>query len=104
MYFDHRVFHHVALYRLKPGVTLDRVRSAREELASLVETLPGVMHFTVTDNLSDQNGGFTMALFSLFESRGAFEIFCRHPSYREVWQRLLQPVVEECIVAEGEAG
>ena len=96
------MFHHVRLYRLKPGVTLDRVRAAREDLAALVETLPGVLHFTVTDNLSDRNGGYTLALFSLFESREAFEIFQRHPSYQSVWDSRLQPVVEDQIIAEGE--
>ena len=96
------MFHHVSLYRLKPGVTLDRVRTAREDLAALVETLPGVLHFTVTDNLADRNSGFTLALFSLFENREAFEIFQRHPSYQEVWGSQLQQVVEEQIIAEGE--
>ncbi|MHC4513401.1 MAG: Dabb family protein [Planctomycetota bacterium] len=96
------MFHYVTLYRLKPGVTLDRVRNAREELAALVETLPGVVHFTVTDNLSDRNRGYTLALFSLFESREAFEIFQRHPSYQKVWESRLQQVVEERIIATGE--
>ena len=70
--------------------------------SSLIETLPGVMHFIVTDNLADQSGGYTMALFSLFESREAFDIFRRHPSYQDVWESKLQQVVEERIVAEGE--
>lgn len=98
------MFHHVTLFRLKPGVTLDRVRQAREQLASLVETLPGVMHFTVTDNLAEGNQGFTLALFSLFESRGAFEIFQRHPGYQQVLAELLNPVVEQRLVAEGPGG
>ena len=96
------MFHYVSLYRLKPGVTLDRVRAAREELAGLVETLPGVLHFTVTDNLSDRNRGYTLALFSLFETREACEIFKRHPSYQEVWESQLQRVIEAQILAEGE--
>jgi len=96
------LFHYVSLYRLKPGVTLDRVRTAREELAALVETLPGVLHFTVTDNLSDRNRGYTLALFSLFESRDACEIFQRHPSYQQVWESQLQPVIDAQIIAEGE--
>jgi len=95
-------FHHVTLFRLRPGVTLEQVRAAREALAALVETLPGVLHFTVTDNLADLNAGFTMVLFSSFENRKAFEIFNRHGEFRRVWQELLEPVVEESIVAEGE--
>ncbi len=95
------MFHHVALFRLKPGITLERVREAREELAALVETLPGVLHFTVTDNLASLNYGYTMALFSMFENQDAFRIFQRHPSYQKVWDDLLEPVIEEKIVAEG---
>ena len=81
---------------------MEQVRAAREALGSLVETLPGVLHFTVTDNLAKLNGGFTMALFSTFENRKAFEIFNRHPEFCRVWRELLEPVVEESMVAEGE--
>ena len=95
-------FHHVTLFRLRPGVTLEQVRAAREALAALIETLPGVLHFTVTDNLAELNAGFTMALFSTFENRNAFEIFNRHPEFGRVWRELLEPVVEESLVAEGE--
>lgn len=95
------MYHHNTLFRLKPGITLDRIRAAREELGRLVETLPGVVHFTVTDNLSDLNQGFTLALFSLFETEQACRIFHRHPDYQRIWNDLLAPVVEDRIIAEG---
>ncbi|MBK8979251.1 MAG: Dabb family protein [Planctomycetes bacterium] len=96
-------FHHVVLFRLRAGVTLDRVRAARSALQDLVETLPGVLHFAVTDNLSDRNGGYTLALFSAFEDRRAFEIFQRHPEWQRVHDELLTPVVEHSVVAQGSA-
>ncbi len=95
-------FHYVNLFRLRPGVTLDQVRAAREALSALVETLPGVLQFVVTDNLAELNSGFTMALFSSFEDRQAFEIFNRHSEFERVWHELLDPVVEKSIVAQGE--
>ena len=95
------MYHHTALYRLKPGITLDRVRSAKDSLALLVETLPGVEHFAVVDNLADLNHGFTLVLFSTFENAQACQIFQRHPEYQRVWAELLSPVVEERIIAEG---
>ena len=97
-------FHHVELFRLREGVTLERVRAARESLAALVETLPGVMHFAVTDNLSDRNEGFTLTLFSAFEDRRAYDIFSRHPEFERVWRELLEPVIAERIVAQGQDG
>ena len=97
------MYNHVILFRLKPGVTLDRVRSAREELSRLVETLPGVVEFAVTDNLAEQSKGFTLALFSVFENEQASQICRRHPEYIRVWNELLEPVVEDCIVAEGKS-
>ena len=87
---------------MKPGVTLDRVRAAREALSRLVETLPGVVHFSVIDNLADLNQGFTLVLFSIFENKQACAICHRHPEYERVWVELLEPVVEDRIVAEGE--
>jgi heme-degrading monooxygenase HmoA len=95
------LYHHITLFRLKPGVTLDRVRAARENLSRLVETLPGVVQFTVTDNVAELNQGFTMVLFSMFESEQAHKICHRHPEYRRVWSELLEPVIEDQIVAEG---
>ena len=95
-------FHHVVLFRLRPGVTLERVRDARDALSRLVETLPGVLHFAVAENLSQDNSGYTLALFSAFEDRQAYEIFTRHAEYRTVWDSLLESVVDSKIVAQGE--
>ena len=97
------MLHHAVLYRLKPGVTLDRVRAAREALAGLAERLPGVLHFAVTDNLSAENGGYTLALFAAFETREAWEIFGRHPEVLPVMAELLDPIVEKRVVALGES-
>lgn len=97
------MLHHAVLYRLKPGVTLDRVRAAREALAALAEHLPGVLHFAVTDNLASENAGYTLALFAVFETKDAYEIFGRHPEVRHVVAELLNPIVEKKIVALGES-
>ena len=96
-----RPFHHVALFRLREGVTLDRVRSARDELQSLIETLPGVLHFAASENLAKDAQGFRLVLFSVFEDRPAFEIFRRHPEWQRVHDELLAPVVSDRIEAEG---
>lgn len=95
-------FHHIELFRLREGVALERVRTAREALAELVERMPGVVHLTVTHNLAEQNGGYTMVLLSEFESRAAFEICSRHPEWRRVFCEYIEPVVDARLVAEGE--
>jgi heme-degrading monooxygenase HmoA len=95
------MFHHVVLFRLRAGVTLDRVRRAREELNRLAETLPGVLHFAVTHNVAAENGGYTLALFSAFESERAYEIFVRHAEHQRVIAHDLEPVVEARVVAQG---
>ena len=96
------MYHHNTIFRLKPGITLERIRRAREELSRLVETLPGVVTFTVTDNLAEHSQGYTLAVFSVFENLGACKICQRHPDYQRVWDELLRPVVEDWIVAEGQ--
>lgn len=95
------MFHHVELYRLRPGVTLDRVRHAREQLGQLAESLPGVIHFAVAHNAATDNGGFTLALFSAFENEQAYAIFTRHPDVQRVMETDLMPVVEGRVVAQG---
>lgn len=95
------MFHHVVLFRLRPGVTLERVRRAREQLNRLAETLPGVVHFAVTHNVAADNSGYTLALFSAFESERAYEIFVRHPEHQRVLTEDLEPVVESRLVAQG---
>jgi heme-degrading monooxygenase HmoA len=98
------LFHHVVLFRLRPGVTLERVRRAREQLNRLAETLPGVLHFAVTHNVAADNGGYTLALFSVFESERAYEIFSRHPEHVRVVSHDLTAVVESRVVAQGHDG
>ena len=98
------MFHCVILFRLKPGIPLDRVRGARCALQELVETLPGVEQFTVTHNVAAEAGGYNLALFSAFESRTACEIFLRHPEYQRVWREELTPVVASHVAAHGESG
>ena len=87
---------------MRRGVTLERVRAAREALAQLVERLPGVIHFSVTDNLAEQNAGYTLMLVSVFADRAAFEIYRRHPEAKRVKLELLAPIVEQRIEGEGE--
>lgn len=96
-------FHHVILFRLREGITLDRVRAARETLAELVELLPGVLHLAVTDNQSARNAGFTMVLFAVFENRPAYEVCTRHPEWQRAFAEFIDPVVAERLVVEGEA-
>ena len=93
-------FHYIVLYRLREGVTLDRLRDAKESLAALVETLPGVRHFAVTDNVAEANQGYRLALISQFEDRQAYEIFDRHPESRRVLADL-EEIVEDRVVVHG---
>lgn len=97
------MFHCVILYRLRAGIPLERVRGARLALQALVETLPGVESFTVTHNLAADSGGYNLALFSTFENRNACDIFLRHPEYVRVWDQELSGVVENRIIAQGDA-
>lgn len=96
------MFHSVILFRLKPGIPLERVRGARTALQSLVETMPGVAHLTVTHNVATDRQGYNLALFSVFENRNAGEIFFRHPEYQRVWETELAPVIEHHLMAQGE--
>ena len=97
------MFHCVILFRLRPGITLDRVRGAREALQALVETLPGVAHFTVTHNVAADTGGYNLALFSGFESRRACDVCLRHPEWQRVWTQQIAPLVEQHLMVQGEA-
>jgi hypothetical protein len=95
------VFYCTILFRLRPGIALDRIRVARRSLQALVETLPGVEHFGVSHNIAVESGGFNLALFATFENRNACEIFLRHPEYRRVWNDELAPIVEKHVMAQG---
>lgn len=97
------MYHYTALFRLREGVTLDRVRGAAEALAALVETLPGVEHFAVTHNRIQDPGGFSLALFAVFENEKAWEIFSRHPETVRIEEHELGPVVSERVRAAGPA-
>jgi len=96
------MFHCTILFALKPGIALDRVRTARESLQELIERMPGVAHLTVSHNVASDRHGYNLALFSAFESRTACDIFFRHPEYQRVWRDELEPLVDRQVVAQGE--
>lgn len=95
------MFHCTILFALKPGISLTTVRTAREALQALIETMPGVDHLTVTHNVAEDRQGYNLALFSGFESKEACEIFLRHPEYKRVMQDELAPLIEQKVVAQG---
>ncbi|MFT7535570.1 MAG: heme-degrading monooxygenase HmoA [Hyphomicrobiaceae bacterium] len=95
------MFHCTILFALKSGVSLFKVRAAREALQALIETMPGVAHLTVTHNIADERQGYNLALFSGFESKEACEIFFRHPEYERVMREELDPVVDQKLIAKG---
>ena len=95
------MFHCTILVALKPGISLVTVRTAREALQALIETMPGVDHLTVAHNVADDRQGYNLALFSGFESKEACDIFLRHPEYLRVLEQELAPLVENRVVAMG---
>ena len=95
------MFHCVILFSLKPGIPLDRVRTARKSLQALVETMPGVEHLDVTHNVAEDSGGYNLVLFSGFENENACEIFLRHTEYVRVWEQELGPIVDQQLTAQG---
>ena len=95
------MFHCTILFSLKPGISLGRVRTAREALQSLIETMPGVDHLTVAHNVAAQSQGYNLALFSGFESKEACEIFLRHPEYLRVMTDELDPLIDQKLEAMG---
>ena len=97
------MFHCTILFALKPGIALDRVRTARCSLQELIERMPGIDHLTVVHNVATDRQGYNLALFSAFESRTACDIFFRHPDYQRVWRDELEPLVDRHVVAQGEA-
>jgi heme-degrading monooxygenase HmoA len=96
------MFHCTILFALKPGIALDRVRTARCSLQELIERMPGIDHLAVVHNVAADRQGYNLALFSAFESRTACDIFFRHPEYQRVWRDELEPLVERHVVAQGD--
>lgn len=96
------MFHHVELYRIRPGVPIEGVRRAREELARLAETIPGVLHLSVGHNVADEHGGYKLALFAAFENEKACQLYLRHPDRVRARASFLDGVVDGCIVAEAD--
>lgn len=94
-------FHHIVLFRVRQGVTLDRVRKSREALAALVETLPGVRDFTVTENVAPDHEGYKLMLISSFEDRRAYDIFARHPEAKAALEEFMRHVAEDHLVVQG---
>jgi hypothetical protein len=97
------MFHHTVLLRLSPAADdafLTRVAGFE---AAIRSSCIGIRVYRLLPNVAQTNKGFTHALFSVFESRAAFQAYEGSAVHIEL-KTLLQPVVEDIVVADGVDG
>ena len=79
---------HMVWIRFHDGVSEARRREHLEALASLGESVPGVLSVCVGANFTDRAAGYTHGLIVRLRDRAALETYQKHPAHVAVAEPL----------------
>jgi hypothetical protein len=91
------MFQHIALLKLKPGVTEEQVERAFAAGASLPNEIAGVQRLIFGVDRSHPEHGFEVASIVQLDSEDALQSYLAHPARRRYLAEHVDPLTEERI-------
>ena len=91
---------HVVLFKIKAGVTPDKIMTMIKALEDLQNEIPQLAGMHAGINFSDRNKGFGVMLVSRFKTKEDLEIYAVHPAHKRVIAEYIQPIREDIIVGD----
>ncbi|HEX5820278.1 MAG TPA: Dabb family protein [Solirubrobacterales bacterium] len=88
---------HIALLKLKPGVTDEQVEAAFEAGSDLPNEIPGVLRLTYGRDRSDPAHGFGLASVVQLQDEEALNAYLKDPRRLEYLESHVDPLTEERI-------
>jgi hypothetical protein len=83
---------HVALFKLKPGVTDAEVGAVVDGLRALPDQVPSIRGYEVGRDLDLNEGTYDLAVVALFDDEDGYVQYLEHPAHRKVADELLAPI------------
>jgi hypothetical protein len=89
------MFHHVALFRWKPGTTPDQVEPIAPALRALAGTLDGLVSYTCGPSLGLTETAYDFGLVAVFESKAGWDAYMADPGHDRIRADLIAPIVAQ---------
>ncbi len=75
---------HIVWLKFNPGVSPARIDEHLAGLASLADTVPGIVRLTIGENFTDRAEGYSHGLIVELEDKAALPVYASHPCHVEV--------------------
>ena len=79
-----KMYMHMFLFRLKPGVTEDQQARMLREIRALEKQIPGILETVVGKNESPRGQGYSIGGAMKFRDKTAMEAYNVHPVHQEL--------------------
>ncbi|MEO7844415.1 MAG: Dabb family protein [Nocardioides sp.] len=89
------MFHHVATFRFKSGVTSEDVDRLTRDLRTLAGDLDGLVSYACGSDLGLRRGSESYAVAAVFDTVDALASYLSHPQHLEIVRTHVSAMVEE---------
>jgi hypothetical protein len=94
------VLTHVALFSWRPGVTEEQVQALRDGLAALPGVIPEIQAYRFGTDAGLIEGNMDFAVVAEFADSDGYRAYAAHPAHRDLFDRLLRPILDGRAVAQ----
>jgi quinol monooxygenase YgiN len=88
-------FHHVILFRWKPGTSAEQIDDITTSLRALSETLSGCRSYRCGESLGLSETTLDFGVVAEFEDRAAWDAYMADTEHDRIRSQLIAPVVAE---------
>ncbi|NLR91034.1 MULTISPECIES: Dabb family protein [Flammeovirga] len=94
------MINHTVLFKIKDEATSSQVTAMINALNALGNKIEEIKEIHVKENFSDRAKGFSVVLYSIFETEEALNKYQVHPAHVEVVTDHVKPILEDILVAD----
>jgi hypothetical protein len=87
------MFHHVALFRWKPGTTPEQTDRVAPALQALAATLPGLVSYACGPGLGLFEFSSDFGVVAVFEDKAGWDAYMANEEHDRIRSELIAPIV-----------
>jgi len=89
---------HIVLFNFRPENRKENIKTAKEMLNGLVESIPTLNSMEVGINYSDKERAMDMSIITTFDTKWGLEAYATHPEHLKVVAFLKEVLIESRVV------
>ncbi|MBB3698587.1 Dabb family protein [Flammeovirga yaeyamensis] len=94
------MINHTVLFKFKEEATQEQIQAMVDALQALGGKIDEIKEIQVKENFSERAKGFTIMLYSLFESKEALEAYQVHPAHVVVVTDHVKPILGDIMAID----